>query len=123
MEDREWMYTDRVERNDVTPEWIRKIDAFIERAYEKAANGASLVPCPCSKCANRKIKSKKAMVEHIWKNEFTLDYTLWIFHGEAHRMREEVFRQHVKDYDADAGGSGYVERLSRGTVRRRMYGG
>jgi hypothetical protein len=23
MEDREWMYTGRVERNDVTPKWIR----------------------------------------------------------------------------------------------------
>jgi hypothetical protein len=43
------------------------------------------------------------MVEHIWKNGFTPDYTRWIFHGEAHRMREEVVRQRVKDYDADVG--------------------
>jgi hypothetical protein len=49
------------------------------------------------------IKSKKAMVEHIWKNGFTPDYTRWIFHGEAHRTREEVLRQHVEHYDADAG--------------------
>jgi hypothetical protein len=65
MEDREWMYTSRVKRNDVTPEWIRKTDDFVERAYGKAAKGASLVPCSCSKCANRKRKSKKSMVEHI----------------------------------------------------------
>jgi hypothetical protein len=32
-----------------------------------------------------------------------LDYTRWIFHGEAYRRREEVVRQHIKDYDADAG--------------------
>jgi hypothetical protein len=83
MDDREWMYTDRVERNDVTPEWIRKIDNFVEWAYGEAAKGASLVPCPCNKCANRKRKSKKAMVEHIWNNGFTLDYTRWIFHGEV----------------------------------------
>jgi hypothetical protein len=102
MEDREWMYTARVGRNDVTPEWIRKTDAFVERAYGEAAKRASLVPCPCSKCANRKRKSKKAMVEHIWKNRFMLDYTWYkIFHGEAHRTREEVVRQRVKDYDAD----------------------
>jgi hypothetical protein len=75
MEDREWMYTGRVGRNDVTPEWIRKTDDFVERAFGEAAKGASLVPCPCSKCANRKIKSKKAIVEHICKNRFTLDYT------------------------------------------------
>ena len=43
------------------------------------------------------------MVEHIWKNRFTPGYTRWIFHGEAHRTREEVLRQHVEDYDADAG--------------------
>jgi hypothetical protein len=75
----------------------------VERAYGEAAKGASLVPCPCTKCANRKRKPKKAMVEHIWKNGFTSGYTRWIFHGEAHRTREEVLRQRVEDYDADAG--------------------
>jgi hypothetical protein len=103
MDDREWMYTDRVGRNDITPEWIRKTDEFMERAYGEAAKGASLVPCPCSKCANWKRKSKNAMVEHILKNEFTPDCTRWIFHGEAHRTREEEVRQRVEDYDADAG--------------------
>jgi monoamine oxidase len=48
-------------------------------------------------------KIKKVMVEHIWKNGFTSDYTRWIFHGEAHRTREEVLRQRVEVYDADAG--------------------
>jgi hypothetical protein len=109
MEDREWMYTGRRGRNDVTTEWIRKTDDFVERAYGEAAKGASLVPCPCSKCANRKRKPKKTMVEHIWKNGFTPGYTRWIFHGEAHRTREEVLRQRVEDYDAcrrfDPGGS------------------
>jgi hypothetical protein len=101
MEDREWMYTGRRGRNDVTTEWIRKIDDFVELAYGEAAKGASLVPCSCSKCANRKRKPKKVMVEHIWKNGFTSGYTRWIFHGEVHRTREEVLRQRVEDYDAD----------------------
>jgi hypothetical protein len=95
------MYTDRVGRNDVTPEWIIKADNFVERAYGEAAKGASLVPCPCSKCVNQKRKSKKGMVEHIWKNGFTPDYTRWIFHSEAHRTREEVVIQHVEDYDVE----------------------
>jgi hypothetical protein len=47
-------------------------------------------------------KTKKAMIKHICKNGFTLDYTRWIFHGEAHRMREEMVRQRVEDYDVDA---------------------
>jgi hypothetical protein len=102
------MYTGRVGRNDVTPEWIRKTDDFVEQAYDESAKGASLVPCPCRKCTNRKRKSKKAMVEHIWKNGFTLDYTRWIFHGEAHRTREEVVRQRVDDYDIDVGVAGML---------------
>jgi hypothetical protein len=103
MEDREWMYTGRVGRDDVTPEWIRKADAFVDRAFGEAAKGPSLVPCSCNKCASRKRKTKKAMLEHIWKNGFTPNYTRWIFHGEAHRTREVVVRQHVKDYDVDDG--------------------
>jgi hypothetical protein len=49
-----------------------------------------------------KEKSKKAMVEHIWKNGFTSEYNQSIFHGKAHRTREEVVRQRVEDYDVDA---------------------
>jgi hypothetical protein len=93
MEGREWMYTGRVRRDDVTFEWITKIDAFLERAFGKAAKGASLVTCSCSKCANRKRKIMKAMGEHIWKNGFMSDYTRWIFHGEVHSTRDEVVRQ------------------------------
>jgi hypothetical protein len=52
------MYTGRVGRNDVTPKWIRKTDDFVERAYDEAAKGASLVPCPCSKCDNWKINQR-----------------------------------------------------------------
>jgi hypothetical protein len=102
MENREWMYTGHVGRNDVTPKWIRMTDDFMERPYREATKGASLVPCSCSKCANRKRKSKKVMVEHVWKNGFTPDYTRWILNGEAHRTRE-VVRQHVEDYDVDVG--------------------
>jgi hypothetical protein len=91
-----------VTNNDVTPEWITKIDAFLERAFGEAAKGASLVPCTYIKCANRK-KTKKTMGEHIWKNGFTPDYTRWIFHGEVYRTREELVRQCVKDYHVDAG--------------------
>ena len=59
MEDREWMYIGRVGRNDVTPEWIRKTDTFVERAFGEAAKAASLVPCPCCKCVNKKRKQRR----------------------------------------------------------------
>jgi hypothetical protein len=53
------MYMGRVGRNDVTPEWIRKTDAFVERAFGDATKGASLVSCPCNKYANRKRTNKE----------------------------------------------------------------
>jgi hypothetical protein len=67
------MYMGHVTRNDVTPEWITKTDAFLEQAFGEVAKGESLVPCPCNKCANRKIKTKMTIGEHIWKNGFTPD--------------------------------------------------
>ena len=45
------------------------------------------------------------MGEHLVKYGFTPDYTRWIFHGEAHRMRDEVVRQCIDECDA-AGGIG-----------------
>jgi hypothetical protein len=75
MKDHEWMYTGRVRRDDVTREWITKINAFLSQAFGEASKGVSLVPCPCNKCANRKTQAKKVMREHIWMNGFTPDYT------------------------------------------------
>jgi hypothetical protein len=87
----------------MTNEWINKTDAFLEMAFGEAAKGASMILCPCSKCANRKRQNKKNMGEHLCKNGFTADYTRWIYHGEANRMREDVVRPRVEDYDANAG--------------------
>jgi hypothetical protein len=96
--------TRAVEEGTMSPlNGIERLMISWNKHIGKAAKGASLVPCPCIKCANRKRKPKKTMVEHIWKNGFTPGYTRWIFHGEVHRTREEVLRQHVEDYDADAG--------------------
>jgi hypothetical protein len=103
MDDCEWMYTGRSSQGQLTHEWIDKTDAFLEWAFGEAAKGASAIPCPCSKCANRKRKTKKVMGEHLCKNGFTVDYTRWVYHGEADCMREEVLRPRVEDYDGDAG--------------------
>jgi hypothetical protein len=43
------------------------------------------------------------MGTHLCKNGFMADYTWWIYHGEADRMREEVVRPRVEDFDADGG--------------------
>ena len=48
-------------------------------------------------------QSKEVMGKHLCKNGFTADYTRWVYHGEAGRMREEVVRPRVEDYDANAG--------------------
>jgi hypothetical protein len=65
MEGRDWMCMGRESSGQVTNEWIRKTDAFREWAFDEAVKGASLVTCPCSKYANKKRKTKKAMVEYI----------------------------------------------------------
>jgi hypothetical protein len=45
------------------------------------------------------------METHLAKYGFTADYTRWVYHGEADRVREEVMRPCVDDYD-DEGGVG-----------------
>jgi hypothetical protein len=40
MGDREWMYAGRIGRNDVTPEWITKADAF--KDYDANARVADM---------------------------------------------------------------------------------
>jgi hypothetical protein len=43
------------------------------------------------------------MGKHLLKNGFTPDYTRSVHHGEAHRLREEVVRPRVEDFDPAAG--------------------
>ena len=96
------MYTGRLSQRALTDEWIEKTEAFIDRAFALVP-GASAIWCPCSRCANRRRQPKDVMSTHLCKNGFTADYTRWIYHGEADRMREEVVRARVEDFDADAG--------------------
>jgi hypothetical protein len=42
------------------------------------------------------------MTSHLAKNGFTRNYTQWVYHGEADRVREEVVRPRVEGYNADA---------------------
>jgi hypothetical protein len=100
MDNREWMYTGRPSQGALTAEWIEKTEEFIERAIA-LVSGAIATWCPCSRCANRRRQPKDVIATHLSKNGFTADYTRWIYHGEADRMREEVMRPRVKDVDAD----------------------
>ena len=101
MDDREWMYMSRFSQSSWTEEWIDKTDAFLERTFARV-KGASVTWCPCSKCANTRRQTKVVMGKHLCKNGFTTNYTQWIYHGESDRVRNEVVRQHIEDYDADA---------------------
>ena len=100
MDNRDWMYTGHTE---MTPEWMCNTSTFLDHAFGPAAQGASRMPCPYSKCDNRKRKNRKKVGEDLCKFGFTPNYTRWIFHGEADRMREEVVRQRLEDFDGDAG--------------------
>jgi hypothetical protein len=103
MDDHEWMYTGRSSQSDFTTEWLMKTNDLLELAFGEFAKGAILVLCPCKRCANRKRKNKVDMGKHLLKNGFTPDYTRWVHLGEAHRLREEVVRPRVEDFDAGAG--------------------
>jgi len=109
MEDRQWMYTDRTSQSDASYEWMQKTDHFLNRAFGKAAKFPKMALCPCSKCGNRRMVDKELMGTHLHKNGFTPNYTRWVHHGEANRMREEVVRQRVEAFDADAGVADMVD--------------
>jgi hypothetical protein len=103
MDDREWMYMGRTNQFDFSKEWMRKTDDFLELAFGETGGRPLLALCPCSKCGNRKRQNKVNMGKHLVNNGFTPNYTRWVHHGEAHRMREEAVRPRVEDFDADAG--------------------
>jgi len=102
MDDREWMYMGRSSQGSLTDEWIEKTNAFLELAFARV-KGARGTWCPYSICANTRRQTKVVMDKHLCKNGFTADYTRWIYHGESDRVRDEVVRQRIEDYDADAG--------------------
>ena len=99
MDDREWMYTGRVTRASMTNEWIEKTNEFLEGAWAQA-EGSRFMWCPCKSCGNQKRKTKKVIGEHLVNYGFTPDYTRWIFHGEAHHLRDEVVSQRIDECDA-----------------------
>jgi len=103
MDDYEWMYTGYRSQSDFSTEWGQKTEAFLDRAFGRGANRAHLMKCPCSMCANRKWQKKDNMGIHLQKHGFMPDYTRWIHHGEAHRMREEVVRPRLEHVDDDGG--------------------
>jgi uncharacterized Zn finger protein (UPF0148 family) len=43
------------------------------------------------------------MYRDIFANGYVPNYTHWIYHGERHRIREEVVRPLLKEFDADVG--------------------
>jgi hypothetical protein len=101
MEDRQWMYTGRRSKRDFDDERKDKTNDYLEFAWANS-RGHLLVWCPYTKCDNRRV-SKEDMGRHLLYNGFTKDYTMWIYQGDAHRMREEVVRPRLEACDDDAG--------------------
>jgi hypothetical protein len=78
-----------------------KTEGFLNQAFVKVASGARDMFCPCSECGNRKRKIRRVMGEHLCKYGFTPNYYRCVFHGKAHRTREEVVRPRLEAFDAD----------------------
>jgi hypothetical protein len=100
MADREWMYTGFASKS---LEWVRGTNEFLQQAFGPAAKGSIRMTCPCSKCKNQKKKDYSHMYRDIFANGYVPNYTRWIYHGERHRIREEVVRPLLEEFDADAG--------------------
>jgi len=49
------------------------------------------------------MKNRVDMGKHLLKNRFVPNYTRWVYHGEAHRLREEVVRPRVEHVDVSTG--------------------
>jgi hypothetical protein len=58
------------------------------------------------------------MGKHIVVHGFVKNYTQWIFHGEAHHAREEVLRQRIKTFDAEAGCADMIEDFHQGNFNK-----
>jgi hypothetical protein len=72
MEDCEWMYTGRRGRNDVTTEWIRKTNDFVERAYGESS------PMPVQQMCQLEKKTKEGhgrtyLEEWIYAGLYSVD--------------------------------------------------
>jgi hypothetical protein len=119
MADREWMYTGW-ERARQTSEWVRGTSAFLEQAFDRAARGSIRMPCPCSKCKNKKWRDRRTVMEDLFKNGFVPNYTRWVHHGERDRIREEVVRPLLEEYDADAGMADMMEDFQEGRFAQGM---
>jgi hypothetical protein len=48
------------------------------------------------------------MYKDIFANGYVPNYTRWVYHGEHHRIREEVVRPQLEEFDADAGTLGHL---------------
>jgi hypothetical protein len=96
------MYTGWTSQGDASYEWMTKTEGFLKRAFGKAAKYSKMALCPCNKCGNRRMQNQEVMGVHLHKNGFTPNYTRWVHHGEADRMRKEVARPRVEAFDADA---------------------
>jgi len=100
MDNHDWMYTGHAE---MTPEWMCNTSAFLDHAFGRLLKGRVGCRVPVANVTTGKEKNRKKVGEDLCKFGFTPNYTCWIFHGEADRMREEVVRQRLEDFYGDAG--------------------
>jgi hypothetical protein len=55
------------------------------------------------------------MGKRIVAHGFVKNYTRWICHGESHRAREEVLRQRIETFDAEAECGDIIEDFHQGS--------
>jgi len=81
--------------------------------------GAKDMFCPYSDRGNKKRKTRKVMEEHLCKFGFMPNYIRWVYHGEAHRIREDVVRPLLEAFDGDVGVAYMIDDFHQGHFAKR----
>jgi hypothetical protein len=93
-----------------------KTEKFLDHAF-KAAKRARDTLCPCSQCENKKRKTRKVMVQHLFKFGFMPNYTRWVSHGEA--WRHLMVRRRLEAFDGDGRVVGWLGDYEDATFAKR----
>jgi hypothetical protein len=63
---------------------VGKDNDFIERAFSLTTT--EKIRCSCVKCQNVRCFDKVILTKHLVWNGFTVDYEMWVFHGEKYTV-------------------------------------
>ena len=72
----------------VSDEFVDGLRQFMEFAQmQQICRESGKIFCPCTKCANERMRSPEVVCRHIYDRGFVSEYYIWGFHGEDPTLR------------------------------------